>query len=239
VGVVVGMAMAVVMMIVVMVIVAAIRPMHMRLGADALMVAVPMMRIAVMGMIMRTMLVVVMIVAMLMPVHRSGRDIGAALGVERRFDLDHGGAEPPRHILDDMVAADAQAFLQKLGRQMTITQMPGDAHERRGVRAANFRQFFRRGDDFDDPPVVQRQTVAGTQHHRLGQIEQKGEAAHAGHRDAAPIAVVIIENDRVGRFAGPGAGGTNGMSVLHSLAKVWRRGFWSRCRSLPYAPWAL
>ena len=147
VGVVVGMVMRVVVIVIMMMIMAAVRPMDMRLGADALVVAMPMVRIAMMG-------VIVMIVTMLMPMHRRGRDIGAAFGIERGFDLDHGGAEPPRHILDDMVAADAQAFLQKLGRQMTITQMPGDAHERRGVRAANFRQFFRRGDDFDDPPVV-------------------------------------------------------------------------------------
>jgi hypothetical protein len=122
---------------------------------------------------------------------------------------------------------------------MTISQMPGDPHEGGRVRAADFRQFLGRGDDFDDASVVQSQAVASAQHHRFGQVKQKSKTAYAGHRDTAPIAIVIVEDDRVGRFAGPGAGGTNGMSVLHSLAKVWRRGFWSRCRSLPYAPWAL
>ena len=109
VGMVVGLAMVVM-------IVAAFRPVHMRLGADVLMIAVPVMRVAVMGMIVRAMPMFVMIVAMLMCVRRRSRDIGAALGIERRFDLDHDCAEAPRHILDDMVAADAQALLQKFGR---------------------------------------------------------------------------------------------------------------------------
>jgi hypothetical protein len=34
------------------------------------------------------------------------------------------------------------------------------------------------------------------------------------------VAVVIVEHHRVGRLFRPRAGGTNGMSVLHGLAKV-------------------
>jgi hypothetical protein len=121
---------------------------------------------------------------------------------------------------------------------MTISQMPGDPHQGGRVYAADFREFFGRGDDFDDAPVVQSQAVAGAQHHRLGQVKQKSKTAYASHRDAAPIAIVIVEDDRVGRFAGPGAGGTDGMSVLHRIASVQKRGFAPRFRSFPYAPWA-
>ena len=218
----VGVAVGMVVVMMVMVIVAAVRPMHMRLSADALMVAVMVMRIAMMGMIMRAMSMVVMIMTMpmIMPVRRGRRDIGAAFGVEWRFDLDHGCAEAPRHILDDVVAPNAQALFQQFCRQVAVAKMPGDSHQRGGVRAADFRQFFGRGDNLDDASVVQRETVAGAQHHRLGQVEQKGEAAHAGHRDTAPIAIVVIKDDRVGRFAGPGAGGTDGMSVLHGFARI-------------------
>ena len=31
-------------------------------------------------------------------------------------------------------------------------------------------------------------------------------------------ATIVVENDRIGGFAGPGAGGTDGMSVQHGLA---------------------
>jgi hypothetical protein len=121
---------------------------------------------------------------------------------------------------------------------MTISQMPGDPHQGGRVRAADFRQFLGRGDDFDDASVVQSQAVAGAQHHRFGQVKQKSKTTYAGHRDTAPIAIVIVEDDRVGRFAGPGASGTDGMCVLHGIASVNRRSFAPRHRSFPYAPWA-
>ena len=52
--------------------------------------------------------------------------IGPALGIERRLYLDDARAQPLHHRLDDVIAADAQAFRHDLGRQMTIAEMPGD-----------------------------------------------------------------------------------------------------------------
>jgi hypothetical protein len=239
----VAVGMAVIVMIVVMMIMAAVRAVRMRLGA------VPMSAMVMMGMIVVVMIVravimimiVVVVIAMIMPVNRRGRDIGAAFRIERCLDLDNRRPEAARHILNDMITPDAQALLQEFGRQVTIAEMPGDARQRGGVGAADLREAFGSGDDFDDASVLQRQAVAGAQHHRLGQIEQEGEAAHAGHRDAAAITIFIVEDDRVGGFAGPRAGGTNGMSVLHGLARVQktaRAGRPARRGSLPYAPWA-
>ena len=114
--------------------------------------------------------------------------------------------------------------------------MPGDAHQRGGVGSADFRKTFGRGDHFDDASILEREPVAGAQHHRLRQVEQKREAAHARHREAAPIALVIVKDDAVGGFAGPSAGGTNGMSVQHGLAKSVETRRAARALSLPYAP---
>ena len=41
---------------------------------------------------------------------RRARGIGAAFGIERRLDLDHAGTEAAHHLLDHVVAADAQAL---------------------------------------------------------------------------------------------------------------------------------
>jgi hypothetical protein len=98
---------------------------------------------------------------------------------------------------------------------MAIAEMPGDARQRRSVRAFDFGKRLGRGDDLDNASVFDRQAVAGAQHHRLRQIEQKGEAFDAGHRDATAIAVVEVEHHRVGGRAGPGAGGANGASSQH------------------------
>lgn len=175
-------------------------------------VVVVMMRMAAVGAVnmrggavvmMRVIMIMRVVAGMVVSVNRRGRDIGAAFGIERRLDLDHARAKAPRHVFDDVVAPDAQAFLQQFGWQVAVAKVPGDAHQRGGVCAADLRQLFGRCNNFDDASVLQRQPVAGPQHHRLGQVEKKSEPAYAGHRDAAPIAFVIIEDDRVGRFAGP------------------------------------
>ncbi len=112
----------VIMMVMIVMLVAAIGAMKMRFGADAHMVAVPMMRIAVMRMIVRAMKVIVIVT-----MDGRGRDIGAALRVEGGLDRRHFRAEPARHILDDMVAPDAQALGQEFGRQVTRTSAAASA----------------------------------------------------------------------------------------------------------------
>jgi hypothetical protein len=210
----------IVRMIVVVMIVTAIGAVHMRRGAMIVMAMIVMAVIMIMIVSVAVIVTPVRRMIVIVIVNGRGRDISAAFRIERRFDLDHCGAETPRHVFDHMVAANAQTFLQKLGRQVAIAQVPGDAHQRGGVGASNFRQILRCCDHFDDPSVLQRQAVASAQHHRFRQVEKEGEAAHAGHRNASAIAVFVIENDRVGGFAGPGAGGTDGMSVLHDLAEI-------------------
>ena len=60
--------------------------------------------------------------------------IGAALGIERRLDLDDAGAKPLHHRLDDMIAPDAQALWHDLRRQMTVAEMPGDPDQMQADR---------------------------------------------------------------------------------------------------------
>jgi hypothetical protein len=165
------------------------------------------------------MMVVVAMVVMMMTMAMRGvivrRCIGAALGIERRFDGDHFDPEAARHFLDDVIAADAQSAAGQFDRKMAIAQMPSDAGERDGVLAADFRERLRRGDDFDDPSVLERQAIAGAQQHGFRQIEEKGEATHARHRKATTIAVVVVEDDGIGGSACPRAGGANGTSGEH------------------------
>ena len=112
--------------------------------------------------------------------------------------------------------------LSQFGWQMAVAEVPGDADQRGGVGGADLGERFGRGDDLDDAAVLELQPVASAQHHRLGQIEQEVEAAHAGHRQAAPIALVVVEHDRIGRLARPGAGGKDSMSMQHRFAQSWR-----------------
>lgn len=98
---------------------------------------------------------------------------------------------------------------------MAIAEMPSHSGKRDGVLAANLGERLGRRDDFDDASVIEREPVARAQHHRLRQIEEKSQAAHARHRHAAAIAVVVVEDDGIGRRAGPRAGGANGAGDDH------------------------
>jgi hypothetical protein len=125
--------------------------------------------------------------------------IGAAFGIERRFDLDHARAQSPDHRLDDMVATDAQAARGDLRRQMAVTEMPGDPDQMLRIGAANLDQRLRRRDDLDQPAIVEHQRVAATQHNGVFQIEQEFEPARARHRHAPAMPVVEIKHDGIGR----------------------------------------
>ena len=213
--------MIVVVVVVVIMTVAVMIVVVIMIVAVAVMIMVVIMTVAV------AMIVVVMVVTVAVVVRvivavavllGGGADIGAAFRVERRLDRHDAGAEPARHLLDHRVATDAQAPAGQLGRQVTIAQMPGDAGQRRRVGGANLGQRLRRGDHLDDAAVFQFQPIAGAQHHRFGQVEQEVEATHAGHGEAAAVAVVVIENDGIGRFLRPLTGGNDSMRVQHGAS---------------------
>ena len=99
--------------------------------------------------------------------------IGAAFGIERRLDLDDARAQPLHHRLDDVIAADAQAFWHDLRRQMAIAEMPGDAHQMERIAAADFEQRLGGGHHLDQPAVFQYQRIAAAQRDRVFQVEQE------------------------------------------------------------------
>ncbi len=125
--------------------------------------------------------------------------IGAALGIERRLDLDDARAQPLHHRLDDVIAADAQAFRHDLGRQMAIAEMPGDPDQMQRIDAADFEQRLRGGHHLDQPAVFEDQRIAAAQRDRVLEIEQEFQPARARHRHPPPVPVVEIEHDGIGR----------------------------------------
>jgi hypothetical protein len=125
--------------------------------------------------------------------------VRSALRIERRLDLDHTRTESPHHGLDDVIPANAQVLGHDLGRQMAIAEMPGDADQMVRVMAADFQQRLGRGDDLDQPSVLQHQRVAAAQRDGALEIEQEFEPARTDHRHAAAMPVVEIEHDSVRR----------------------------------------
>lgn len=178
-----------------------------------MMVMTAMLVMHVLGMTMRVMVMLCVIVAVMtvimmrvpvpviMPVAggfmRSG--IGAAFGIERRLDLDHLGAEALHHLLDHMVAADAQTFGHDLRRQMAVAEMPGQPHQMAGIGTADLDQRLRRRDHLNEAAVFQHQGIAAAQGDGVFQIEQEFQSARPRHRHAAAMPVVEVEDDGVHR----------------------------------------
>jgi hypothetical protein len=132
-----------------------------------------------------------------------GGGIGPAFGVERRLDLDDAGAQPLHHLLDDVIAADAQTPARDLRRQMPIAKMPGDPHQMRGIRAPDLDERLGCGDHLDQPAILQHQRVAAAEGYGVLQIKQEFEAARTRHRHPPAMAVVEIKHHGIGRRFDP------------------------------------
>ena len=142
--------------------------------------------------------------------------IGAAFGIERRFDLDHACAEPLHHGLDDMIAPDAQGLGHDLRRQMAVAEMPGDPNQMLRVVAADLRQRLWRRHDLDQPAILEHQRVTAPQRDRVFQIEQELKPARARHRHASAVTIVEIEHDGIGRRLAPAMRPANLRGADHS-----------------------
>jgi len=156
------------------------------------------------GMIRRAVMRMRMIVVTLFgSVAMAAAGIGAAFGIERRFDLDHPRAQSLHHRFDDVIAADPQPFADDLGRQMAVAEMPRNPDQMMRVDAADLDQRLWRRDHFDQPAIVEHERIAAAQGDRILEIEQEFEPPRARHRHPPPVTIVEIENDRIGRRLRP------------------------------------
>ena len=159
-------------------------------------------------MLVRSVVAMVMIAvimpAMLMIVMTGGRlgrggGIDAAFRIERRLDGERAPAERLGHRLDHRIAANAQPLADDLHRQLPMTEMPGDSRHMRQIVAANLGQRLGCRHHFDQPAVIQHQSIAAAQRQLLLKIEQKRQPAGAGQRGVPAAPCIKIEHDRVGR----------------------------------------
>lgn len=197
---VVVLAVVIMMMIIIMVmIVTAMLVMDM-LGMTMRVMVMLMLAVIVRIMVMMVMLMMVVTVIMMPMTGRLVRSgIGAAFGIERCLDLDHLGAKTLHHLLDHMIAADAQPLGHDLRRQMAVAEMPGEPHQMAGIGTTDLDQRLRRCDHLDQAAVFQHQRIAAAQGDGVFEIEQEFQSARPRHRHAATMTIVEVENDGVHR----------------------------------------
>ena len=158
------------------------------------------------------MIVVVMIAvivrAVMMVVMRAvlAAGIGAALRLEWRFDREHFGPKR-RHkrgqkLFDRLIAAHPQPPLMQFCENMPVAEMPGEPRHAGNVRRAHFQKRLRPRDDFDQPPVVENETIVGREAFGFCDRDLDLRAFEAGQNAVRRPALIVIEQQRVGDRAG-------------------------------------
>ena len=140
----------------------------------------------------------------------------AGFRIERRLDRRHRGAETRRHLLQHVIAADAEPVADDLHVGVAVAEMPGEPHQRERRPRRDLDQRLGLPGHQHDAAVVEHDAVAVAQRHRLVEVEQELGAALALEHDAAAMAVAGIEHHAVDRGGGiPEAGPADGPAALH------------------------
>ena len=169
-------------------------------------------------MALRSVLVGMLLLAMivLVPVDLA-MAVGASFGIEGGEHRRHRGAEPSQHVLDDMVVADAQPVAEELGRQVPVAQMPGNADEIGRAGGSDLQEALGNRLHQDQPAILQLERIAVLHDGGFLEIEQKHRLADATHDEAAAVAIVALQRERVGRRTGPCSGGKDAGCGDHDM----------------------
>jgi hypothetical protein len=136
--------------------------------------------------------------------------------IERRHNRRHRRAKAADHILEHVIAANAQSTVNNLDLRVSISEVPGQAHKAARRSRIDFTQWLRLASDGNNRSVVKDKTVTVPQRHRSRQIEQKLGPVLAGQNDTPAVAIVGAENDLVESGGAPRPGWSDCTSALHA-----------------------
>jgi len=140
----------------------------------------------------------------------------AYLRVKRRIDCRDRGAEAGRHLLQHVIAPDAQPVADDLHVGVAIAEMPGKLHQRERCPDGHFSQGFSLAGNQHDPAIVEHDAVAIAQRHSLIEVQQELGAALTLQDNATAMPIARVEDDEVGCVGWiPEPGAANGPAALH------------------------
>ena len=138
------------------------------------------------------------------------------LRIERRVERRDRGAEARRHLLQHVIAPDAEPVADDLHVGMAVAEVPGELHQRERGPDGNLSQGFGLTGHQHDPAIVHHDAVAIAQRDGFIEVQQELGAAFALEHDATAVPVARIEHDKVtcvGRI--PESGAANSPAALH------------------------
>jgi hypothetical protein len=96
----------------------------------------------------------------------------AALRLKRCVYLPKVCSKAIQHVFDHMVRANSKHIVSDLGRQVTISQVPGEADKLMGIFVRYFNNVFGCSLNFQPPSVFHLQTIPICHRNRLRQVEK-------------------------------------------------------------------
>src|SRR5579859_6203239 len=81
-------------------------------------------------------------------------------------------AETTEHLFYNVVGPEAENVVSDFGRQMPISEMPGEAHKLAGIIVTCFDEKLSGGSDLEPPSVVQQQAVSIAHCNRFWKLEK-------------------------------------------------------------------
>ena len=135
--------------------------------------------------------------------------VRAAFGLKRSVAFSENCAEAGKHLFDHMVRPDTEGFMSNLRRQMTIAEVPCEAHKLARIFMPHLDNRLCGSLNHEPPPIVKLHTISISHGDSLWKIEKDILALIRREPNPAPMARIEIERDSAcGSFLRPMPGRT-------------------------------
>src|SRR5262245_19321508 len=123
--------------------------------------------------------------------------VGALLRLERRLERREPRAEATQHLLEHMIATDAELVTHHLHVGMAVADMPSEPCQLVRARRGDLDQRLRLAGDAHQRAILEHETIAVLQRGRMRKVQEKNYASLSGQRDPATMALVGIKHDAI------------------------------------------
>ena len=135
------------------------------------------------------MLALIMLVVMIMVA------VSAAFGLKTGLHVFKIRSKAVKHILNHMIGPNTKNVVSDFCWQMTVSEMPRDAHQALEIPMPDLHKRFSSRPDLQPPAVIELEAIALVHCNRLGQIEKHILALVCAQSNAAAVASIKIKRD--------------------------------------------
>jgi hypothetical protein len=121
--------------------------------------------------------------------------VSAAFGLKGRLRLDEDRSKAAQHVFDDVIWPNAERSTSELGRDMSIAEMPRQAHKLTGIAVGDIDDGLRRRAN-DEPTAVLDLQAVSIAHRGCGvQVKKHLVALIGDEADTTAVPIVVIESE--------------------------------------------